>query len=428
MALLQFVLSFSALILLTACVICYTPKRSLWRPAVAPIVLYTAYQTWLALDFFNENQLMNPMTAGFVAGFGLHHLNLLCTSPLDIDDIQRDMRTNTNPVNKSAVPTTSPFRRTLYILTTLRGIETSHEVKNVNHGRETSESRTTFLLRTLVIVTVKYLVLDLMTFQPPSPEDTHRMFGEGKEYLLFRPDSLPPPTIQDVLTNLGVTLLGWGPIGSWFIEVHYRILSLISVGLAVSLPHQWPPLFGSITEAYTLRQFWGSVHPIHVSHPSQRSAWLTPLPRNFWHQLFRWPMQGISAFLCRDILRLPRPSLVERYLNITLVFCISSCLHLAIDGRAGIMLPQTGSLRCFLIQPVGIILEDGVQALYRRLHGGNAPQSKWTRMVGYIWVWTFLSLVAPMYNFPLFRYQDPARNGVPIPVLKPVVEYFGKKG
>ncbi|KAL6235275.1 hypothetical protein BDW75DRAFT_230456 [Aspergillus navahoensis] len=296
---------------------------------------------------------------------------------------------------------TTPFRRTLYILTTLRGIDASHEVKNIQHGSELTASRSSFLVRTLAIVAAKYLVLDLMTFQPPSPEETQRMFGEGKEYLLFRPNGLPPATIGDVLTNLGVTLLGWGPIGSWFIEVHYRILSLVSVGLGVSLPHQWPPLFGSINEAYTLRRFWG----------------------NFWHQLFRWPMQGISSFACRDILRLPRPSLVERYMNIALVFVISSSLHLAIDGRAGIMLPQTGALRCFLIQPVGIMLEDGVRAIHQRLCGGNS--SKWTRMARYIWVWTFLTLLAPLYNFPLFRYQDPARNGVPVPVIRLLIEYFG---
>lgn len=278
MAFFPLVLFFSAQTLLTACVICYTTKGSLWRPAVAPIVLYFAYQTWLALDFFNHNQLMNPMTAGFVAGFGLHHLNLLCASPLDLGDIQRDMIANTKSVNKDTMPTTAAFLRALYILTTLRGIGTSHEVRNIKHGSESSESRARFLLHTLAIIAAKYLVLDMMTFQPPSPEDTDRMFGEGKEYLLFRPDGLPPPKMQDILTNLGVTLLGWGPIGSWFIEVHYRILSVASVGLGISQPHQWPPLFGSITEAHTLRRFWAWVLPILTSYTSKHGYRLTNPP------------------------------------------------------------------------------------------------------------------------------------------------------
>ncbi|KAL4783350.1 membrane bound O-acyl transferase family-domain-containing protein [Aspergillus varians] len=333
MAFLPLVATFTAQALLTAWLICYTPRNSLWRPAAAPIVL------------------------------------------------------------------------ALYITTTLRGISTTLEVSGIQHGTEASASRSAFLIRTLAIVVAKYLVLDLMTFQPSSPEDTQALFGEGREYLLFRPEGVPPVTIQAILTNLGVTVLGWGPIGSWFIEEHYRILSLISVGLGVSSPHQWPVLFGAITEAYTLRRFWGT----------------------FWHQLFRWPMQGISTFLCTSILRLPRRSLVERYAKIIFVFVVSSAIHLAIDGRAGILLPRTGALRCFLVQPLGIMLEDGVQELYRRVRvcgGGEVASTKWTRMAGYIWVWSFLALAAPLYNFPLFRYQDPARNGVPVSVIRLAMGYF----
>ncbi|KAJ6001252.1 hypothetical protein N7522_006479 [Penicillium canescens] len=147
----------------------------------------------------------------------------------------------------------------------------------------------------------------------------------------------------------------------------------------------------------------------------------------FWHQLFRGPMQGISSFVCRDIPYLPRPSLIERYAIIVVVFVISATLHLAIDSRAGIMHPQTGALRCFLIQPLGIMLEDGAQAIYRRVHGGAATYNKWTKLAGYIWAWAFFTLVAPLYNVPLFRYQDPNRNGVPVPIIQTSVDYLGSR-
>ncbi|KAJ6035709.1 hypothetical protein N7499_002836 [Penicillium canescens] len=156
------------------------------------------------------------------------------------------------------------------------------------------------------------------------------------------------------------------------------------------------------------------------------AIWTQILP-TFWHQLFRWPMQGISSFVCRDILHLPRPSLIERYANIVVVFVISATLHLAIDSRAGIMHPQTGALRCFLIQPLGIMLEDGAQAIYRRVHGGAATYNKWTKLAGYIWAWAFLTLVAPLYNVPLFRYEDPNRNGVPLPIIQTSVDYLGSR-
>ncbi|KAF7164739.1 hypothetical protein CNMCM6106_001151 [Aspergillus hiratsukae] len=376
--------------------ICFTSRYSLLRAAAVPFVAFTTYQAWLALDFFNNNQLVNPMTAAFVVGFGLHHINLLCVARIDAEEIRQQIQRQTG--TKGTVSQYDRLRWTCYLLTTLRGIDTPYQVKNVPRGKtDVSASRVAFLVRTLLIIAAKYLVLDFMTFSPPSRDDTMRLFGPGREYLVLRPDSLPPATLQDVLIHLGVAFLGWGPIGSWFIVVHYRVLAVVSVGLGISSPHQWPGLFGSILETYTLRGFWG----------------------RFWHQVFRWPMQSIASYVCRDLLRLPRPSLVERYLNITCVFAISVFLHLAIDGRAGIYHPYSGALRCFLVQPLGIMLEDAVQEAFRRFRGNTKPHSTiWTRLIGYVWVWGFLMLVAPLYNFPLFRYQDPNKNGVPFSVIK----------
>lgn len=69
--------------------ICFTSRYSLWRAAAVPLVAFTTYQAWLALDFFDNNQLVNPMTAAFVVGFGLHHLNLLCVARIDAEEIRQ---------------------------------------------------------------------------------------------------------------------------------------------------------------------------------------------------------------------------------------------------------------------------------------------------------------------------------------------------
>ena len=37
----------------------------------------------------------------------------------------------------------------------------------------------------------------------------------------------------------------------------YSIVSMLSVGLKMSKPHDWPPVFTSPLEAYTLRRYWG---------------------------------------------------------------------------------------------------------------------------------------------------------------------------
>lgn len=39
----------------------------------------------------------------------------------------------------------------------------------------------------------------------------------------------------------------------------HSIISIISVGLGETEPREWPPLFGNLSDAYTVRRFWGYV-------------------------------------------------------------------------------------------------------------------------------------------------------------------------
>ncbi|KAL2842707.1 membrane bound O-acyl transferase family-domain-containing protein [Aspergillus pseudoustus] len=283
-------------------------------------------------------------------------------------------------------------------MSTPRGVDTPYEIKGLKYpSNRTSSSRWRFLCWSLVVILFQYFMIDLVTHQPSSPEDVERMFGPGKEYLLFRPRDLPPPTLAEVGAHLVLAIMAWGPMGACFISIFYRIVAVISVALGFSGPQQWPSLFGSVVDAYTIRRFWG----------------------RYWHQLLRQPFQSITKFICRDILRLPYPSGIARYGNVILVFSCSALMHACIDAKGGIGFDLTGAWACFLLQPVGIIMEDVAGSLYTKMFGERrGPTPLWVRLLGYIWVWSFLALVAPLYNFPLMRYQDPARNGAPFSVLK----------
>ncbi|KAL2863203.1 wax synthase family protein [Aspergillus lucknowensis] len=354
--------------------------------------------------------------AAIVVGFGLHHFNLLCTGAIDINDLRHDTHQNgPDPASGDNQDMSDGTRlthlfRALYIATAIRGIDTRYEIKNLANRPKPSArlSRSTFLVQNLAIIAAEYLVLDLMFYKPLTPEDSKRLFPEGSEYLFFRPGNLglPPATAQDALKNLAIAFFACGPTGTWYIELQYRVVSVISVALGISTPQRWPNLFGSITETYTLRQFWGT----------------------YWHQLFRWPMTNISSYICRTILRLPRPSLLERYTNILVVFIISAFLHAAMDARAGFWPPKSGAFRCFLLHPVGIMIEDAVQEIHRRVqckdteNSSSRPKS-WQRIIGYVWVWGFMMCVMALYTFPLLRYQNAAKNGVPVSVVKLVEDW-----
>lgn len=102
------------------------------------------------------------------------------------------------------------------------------------------------------------------------------------------------------------------------------------------------------------------------------------------------------------------------------IFAISAFLHAGMDAKSGIGLDKTGTIKCFMLQPVGIVLEDTVQAIFYRVGGKpekGSEQPRWHRIFGYIWVWTFLSLVAPIYNIPLLRYQDASKARVPFSLI-----------
>lgn len=257
MGLSVFIPSVTAATLITSLLLCFTNRQSLWRPAAVPFVVLMAYQACKSLDFFGDNQLFNPMQAGFIMAFTIHYIVLLAILRIDDKDIRREIARDTKQ-EESDISWRQRFTWTLYLLTSLRGIDTSYEIKGLEHPKGPStQSRILFITKNLLIVIAQYLVLDFFTSQP-TPEDVkERFFAEGREFLIFRPKHLPPPTREEVLVHAFIALMCWGPMGRWFIDVQYRITAMISVGLGISKPDQWPAMFGSIFETYTLRRFWG---------------------------------------------------------------------------------------------------------------------------------------------------------------------------
>ena len=248
------ILAHSALVTL---ILYSAPKQSLWRLATIPVVIFLAFQACAALDFFNDNQLVNPMTAGYIIVFAIHHAQLLFVAPIDDADICRNIAARTKQP-KNEITFGQRVKEILYLMCTPRGVHTPYEIKGLQYpsGR-TASSPLLFFVWNLAVILFQYFMIDLVTHQPSLPEDVERMFGPGKEFLLLRPRDIPPPTLADLGIHLGVALMAWGPMGACFISIFYRIVGVISVTLGFSGPHQWPSLFGSVTDAYTIRRFWG---------------------------------------------------------------------------------------------------------------------------------------------------------------------------
>jgi hypothetical protein len=103
-------------------------------------------------------------------------------------------------------------------------------------------------------------------------------------------------------------------------------------------------------------------------------------------------------------LDLPSAGLVTRYTKIFIVFLISGLIHLAPDLTIGIPLKETNSVSFFAMQALGIVIEDSVQHINRRLGLVRSPLLQ--RLVGYAWVGAWLFWQAPKWSYPTARYMD----------------------
>lgn len=111
----------------------------------------------------------------------------------------------------------------------------------------------------------------------------------------------------------------------------------------------------------------------------------------------RQPLTTVGCFVARDVLRLPRPSVWERYTNTFVVFFTSGVVHLVLDMSSRV--PSSGAMPFFCVQTLGIMLEDGVQAIWKRLHGGVKSRDSpvWQRVIGHIWVLVWFGVTSVWY-------------------------------
>jgi hypothetical protein len=117
-------------------------------------------------------------------------------------------------------------------------------------------------------------------------------------------------------------------------------------------------------------------------------------------------LTSASSFLTRQVLGLPKPSLLERYSNIAFVFTLSGMMHVCCciatteDDPLGTML-------FFQSFAVLIMAEDAAQELWRRWSKEPAVKdgelAVWKKAVGYVWVVGVIVVVSPWFQYSAAR-------------------------
>jgi len=135
----------------------------------------------------------------------------------------------------------------------------------------------------------------------------------------------------------------------------------------------------------------------------------------FWHQQNSRKFSSIANYIVHEQLGLPRHVVSARYIRVLVAFLASGVLHFIGDSSAGIPVRQSGALRFFLTQAGGLIMEDLVSKLYFHPERASKPSNKLERVVGFVWVASFLTWSVPAYVYPMMWRTQLGLNDSTIP-------------
>ena len=141
------------------------------------------------------------------------------------------------------------------LLWNIRRVGTPWQVKNVPSSLSLQkQSRAGFILRRVAITLLAYLFVDAVVSMPPPEQHMVR----ADKAALF---SLRNLSFDDIAFRSGTVVGYWLTTGILNLFMT-NVGAVVAVLLGLSSPADCPPLYGSFSEAYTIRRFWGYVPEI----------------------------------------------------------------------------------------------------------------------------------------------------------------------
>ncbi|KAF9497176.1 hypothetical protein BDN71DRAFT_643949 [Pleurotus eryngii] len=185
------------------------------------------------------------------------------------------------------------------------------------------------------------------------------------------------------------------------IDISHRLWMLLLVFARVRQPSDFHPVFGSMADGYTLQRFWG------------RS----------WHQIHRRKFLAHAGFITRDLLGLPERSTSAAIIKLYTSFFVSALIHAGGDyaclrhnsAAKTRYFGGGGSIPFFLLQALAIHVESMAIAGFRTMERAWLDQGmrrgrKALKLIGYLWVWVWLTWTVPIVLGPLLEGGIPSIN------------------
>ncbi|KAL1850213.1 hypothetical protein Daus18300_013013 [Diaporthe australafricana] len=280
-------------------------------------------------------------------------------------------------------------RAAVGLLWNVRRVGTPWQVKNVpSSAGLQSQNRAGFVLKRAAITLLAYLFVDVVVSMPP-PEQA--MVRADKAALF----SLGNLSTGDVMFRAGTVVGYWLTTGILNLFMN-NMGAIAAVSLGLSSPADCPSLYGSFSEAYTIRRFWG------VS----------------WHQMFRCFLTGHANLVVDHTLPfVSRHSVVSRYTRLAIAFLISGLIHHHADQLMGVPNAQNGAVVFFLLHAAFIMLEDALKPIVTAL-----LPARLRHVLGWFWVLAFFVWSSPIWIYSGMRLGISSAALLPVRVVGPWIE------
>lgn len=110
-------------------------------------------------------------------------------------------------------------------------------------------------------------------------------------------------------------------------------------------------------------------------------------------------------------------------MKIFLAFFLSGLVHVPSDMGSAVPASQSGAIRFFCTQLIGLVVEDVFSPLFNPLWRTRAGRAI-APFLGYFWVITFLAWSGPVRWFPVIRMQTRETELLRLSAFKPLMKAF----
>ena len=229
------------------------PPSSALRVAAYPLIM-SFWALYIATSRPLVPEFIRPTTIGHLTVLAMRLPDLLFISkvyfPGNVTGVEKDRRATPRKKRKGRL-----WWGWNNVLANPRGIKTPWQAKSVP-AFSTSDptwvpSRRIFLLTRSAILVATYLLADFAA----SREQTDALLHLNAKFF----SRLSSVTREEVVTRAAI-VAAFRVMMYVTQTMNHTIYALLCVSVGLNEPSDFPPLFGPMSEAYTLRRYWGYGH------------------------------------------------------------------------------------------------------------------------------------------------------------------------